>query len=101
MARTDGQHQQVEHHDTANEQLHVVPMVIVHQAGGKQIGQLHAPQDDDMQHGKEHGEVACRRHPKLDVGHAFKRALYLAHAFDEAHQPKQGQERDVWDKQVA
>ena len=54
-----------------------------------------------MQQGEEYREVACRRHPKLDIRHAFKRALYLAHAFDEAHQPQCGQKGDVRREQVA
>ena len=54
-----------------------------------------------MQHREEHGKVACRTHPKLNVRHTFKRALYLAHAFDEAYQPQQRQEGDMWCKQVA
>ena len=54
-----------------------------------------------MQHGEEHRKVACRTHPKLDVGHALERALYLAHAFDEAYQPKQRKKRDMRSNQVA
>ena len=53
-----------------------------------------------MQHRKEHGKVACRTHPKLDVRHALERALYLAHAFDEAYQPKQRKKRDMRRNQV-
>ena len=89
MACAEGQYQQVNHHDAADKQLHVIPMVVIHQISGKQVGQLHTAQDDNMQHRKEYGKVACRTHPKLDVGHALERALYLAHAFDEAYQPQQ------------
>ena len=101
MARADGQYQQIHHHDAADEQLHVVPMEVIHQISGQQIGQLHTPQDNDMQHGEEHGEVAGRTHPKLDVRHALKRALYLAHTFNEAYQPKQRKESDMRRNQIA
>ena len=43
MACTDGQNEQVEHHDAAHEPVHISPMVMVHQIGGKQVRQLHAP----------------------------------------------------------
>ena len=43
MACADGQYQQVCHHDATDEQLHIVPMVVIHQISGQQIGQLHTP----------------------------------------------------------
>lgn len=101
MSRADGQKQQIHHHQAANEQVHVVPMIIIHQIGRKQVGQLHAPQNDDVQQGEEHREVPRRRHPELDVGHAFERTLYLAYALDETYQPKQGQECNAGRKQIA
>ena len=54
-----------------------------------------------MQHGEEHGKVACRTHPKLDIRHTFKCALYLTHTFDEAYQPKQWKKSDMRRNQIA
>ena len=101
VARAGGEYQQVDQHDAAHEQVHVAPVVVVHQVCGKQVGQLHAAQDDDVQQGEEDGEVALGRHPQLDVRHALERPLYLADALDEAHRPEQGQEGDVGRGKVA
>ena len=101
VARAGGEYQQVDQHDAAHEQVHVAPVVVVHQVCGKQVGQLHAAQDDDVQQGEEDGEVALGRHPQLDVRHAFERPLNLADALDEAHCPEQGQVGDVGRGKVA
>ena len=41
-------------------------------------------QQHNMQHREEHAEVARRRNPQLNVGHALERALYLGYAGYEA-----------------
>ena len=58
-----GYDQQVDGHECGNEHVHVVPVVVVHQVGHQQVGQLHAAQYDDVKQGEEDGEVALGRHP--------------------------------------
>ena len=101
VARAGGEYQQVDQHHTTHEQVHVAPVVVVHEVRGQQVGQLHAAQDDDVQQGEEDGEVALGRHPQLDGGHALERSLNLADALDETHRPEQGQEGDVGRGKVA
>ncbi len=101
VARAGAQVQQVDQHDAAHEQMHVAPVVVVHEVRGQQVGQLHAAQDDDVQQGEEDGEVALGRHPQLDGGQTLERSLNLADALDETHRPEQGQVGDVGRGEVA
>ena len=101
VARAGGQVQQIDQHHTTHEQVHIAPVVVVHEVRGQQVGQLHAAQDDDVQQGEEDGEVALGCHPQLDGGHALERSLNLADALDEAHRPEQGQVGDVGGGEVA
>ena len=101
VAHAAGQHDEHDEHHGGREEVHVGPVIIIHQAGGDQVGQLHAAENHDVQHGEEHREVALRGHPQLYGGHTLEGAFYLADALNEAYGPEQRQEGDVGSHQVA
>ena len=86
MLYANGLYQQDYYHQSGYEKMHIRPVIMIHQVGRNQVGQLHAAQYDDMKPREEYGKIPLGRHPQLDVGHTFKSTLNLAHPLDEAYQ---------------
>ncbi len=97
----DKEKQQHREHHSVDKQIHVGPVIVVHDISGGEVGNLHAAQYQQVQVWEEHGEVALGRHPQLNVRHTLKGALNLCHTADEAHRPQQRQTGDVGSHDVA
>ena len=77
--------QQDQEHQAGNEPMHEAPVIPPKgKVGHQPAADVHRTEDEDVKHGEEVAEIACRRNPELHGGHTFKRAFELADTFDEA-----------------
>ena len=87
-------------HEADDEPMHHGPMEVEGKPGRKPSRTLNGGEEDDVEQGEEHPEVAAGRHPQLDVRHALEGALYLGTACCNADHPHDGQRKAVHGEQV-
>ena len=81
------QHKLAKHHITHRaygKHMHHLPCEMESDHSRKPRTARDGGQQHNVQHREEHAEVARRRNPQLNVGHALERALYLGYAGYEA-----------------
>ena len=84
-----------------DDELHVLPVVVVGEPRGEVARHLDAPEDGGIDHGEEDGEVACGRDAQLDGGEALEGPPHAEHPGDEAGHHEQRDAAAVHRDEVA
>lgn len=100
VAHHGGKYEQYDQLQPDNQPVHQLPAPYAAEPRREHVLCADGGEDDDVQHGEEHTEVALGRNPELDVRHTLERALNFGYPFYEADKPEQGQAGDVHRQQV-